>query len=95
MVKAPIPERLNRNGIKQSFPRVPEATWCSFFKNEKNNGLCELRVIGPDKYAFYDVQELMSWLMERNLYRRSDFNQPGELLYDSPLPHVTTHLLAS
>ena len=93
MVKAPIPKRLNRNGIKQAFPRVSCSAWRNYFDREKDNGLFELRVIGPNKNAYYDVEKLMSWLVERNLYCRTDFKQPGELLFDSPVLSIRTHLI--
>ena len=92
MVRAPIPKRLNRNGIKHSFPRVSLSSWRYYFDHEKENGLFELRVIGPNKNAYYDVEKVMSWLMERNLYLRFDFNQPGELLCDTPILNVTRHV---
>lgn len=95
MTRAPVPKRLNRGGLKRSFPKVSEATWDNLFDNEKANGLHDLRVQGPDKFAYYSVEGVMEWLMERNLYRRSDFYGPGELLYErSTMPAVRTHLLA-
>ena len=94
MTKAPIPHRLNRAGIKRAFPKVGESTWDNLFDNEKNNGLYRLRVPGPDKYAYYNVENVTIWLMERNLYRRSEFSEPGELFYDRPSLPVRTHLLA-
>lgn len=94
MQTVPIPTKLNRNGIKQAFPRVSESKWRNLFDNEKNNGLYELRVEGPDKYAYYDVEQLMVWLMERSLYRRFDFREPGELLSDPTYHHVQRHVMA-
>lgn len=89
-----LPTILNRRAVKAAFPRVREATWDNLFDNEKNNGLHACRVTGPDKYAHYDVQKLMQWLMTRALYRRTDFYEPGELLYTRPLPTIRTHVLA-
>lgn len=85
----PFPKRLNRSGIKQAFPRVREATWDNMFDNDKANGLYKCRVPGPDKGVYYDVEQIMLWLMERNRYRRSDFTQPGELFYEGPLLRVS------
>ena len=94
MVKAPIPKRLNRGAIKRAFPQVSEATWDNLFDNEKNNGLHELRVRGPDSFVYYEVEAVMEWLMERNLYRRADFMEPGELLYERSSLTIRRHLLA-
>lgn len=89
-----LPTSLNRKAIKQSFPHVRESTWDNLFDNEKNNGLYALRVKGPDKYPYYDTQELMVWLVQRGLYRVGDFSAPGELLYEGPRFSVRTHALA-
>jgi hypothetical protein len=89
-----LPDRLNRRAVKQAFPRVSESTWDNLFDYEKHNGLHALRVQGPDKYAYYDTEQLMVWLVQRSLYRKGDFYQPGEALYDRPMPMVRTHLLA-
>lgn len=85
MTEAPRPKRLNRSAVKRSFPRVREATWENLFDYEKSNGLVECRVQGPDKHAYYDVERLMLWLQERDLYRRSDFYEPGEWFYEGPI----------
>ena len=62
MVKVPIPKRLNRNGIKQEFPRVSYSSWRNYFDREKDNGLFEIRVIGPNNNAYYDLEKLMALL---------------------------------
>lgn len=89
-----IPPSLNRKAVKQSFPRVREATWENLFDYEKNNGLSECRTPGPDKYAHYDVEKLMTWLVQRGLYRRSDFYSHGEILFERSAPTIRTHVLA-
>lgn len=89
-----LPVSLNRKAVKQAFPRVRESTWDNLFDYEKNNGLYACRVEGPDKYAYYDVEKLMAWLVQRNLYRTSDFYQLGEILFSRPLPTMRTHVLA-
>lgn len=89
-----LPPSLNRKAVKQAFPQVREATWDSLFDYEKNNGLHACRVEGPDKYAYYDVEKLMAWLVQRGLYRIRDFEQAGEILYSRPLPQIRTHVLA-
>ena len=94
MVSIPIPKRLSRNAVIQSFPRVRESNWRNLYNYEKSNGLYELRVDGPDRQTYYNVEKLVEWLMERSLYRRSDFNEPGELFFNSSSMHVTRHILA-
>jgi hypothetical protein len=88
-----LPVSLNRKAVKQAFPRVREATWDNLFDYEKNNGLHACRVEGPDKYAHYDVQKLMLWLIQRGLYRSGDFYEPGEILYVRYAPTIRTHVL--
>ena len=89
-----LPSSLNRKAVKQAFPRVREATWDNLFDYEKNNGLADCRVQGPDKYAYYDIDKLMLWLMQRGLYRKSDFYAYGEILFTAYAPNVRTHVLA-
>lgn len=89
-----LPASLNRKAVKQAFPRVREATWENLFDYEKNNGLAECRVQGPDKYAHYEVEKLMAWLVQRGLYRCGDFYQFGEILFERSAPTVRTHVLA-
>ena len=89
-----LPRTLNRKAIKRAFPRVREVTWESMFDYEKHNGLATCRAQGPDKHAHYDVDKLMLWLLQRGLYRRSDFYEYGEILYDSYAPKVRTHVMA-
>lgn len=89
-----IPDKLNRGAVKRTFLKVRESTWENMFDNEKHNGLHDCRVPGPDKYAYYDVQKLMLWLMTRDLYRRSDFYEPGEILFTQYSPSIRRHVLA-
>lgn len=89
-----LPTSLNRRAVKQAFPRVREATWENLFDYEKNNGLHVCRVEGPDKYAHYDVEKLMAWLVQRGLYRCDHFYEPGELLYVRQSYTIRTHVLA-
>jgi hypothetical protein len=89
-----LPANLNRKAVKQMFPRVREATWDNLFDYEKNNGLRACRVEGPDKYAHYDVEKLMAWLVQRALYRPIDFYEAGEILYSRPIATIRTHVLA-
>ena len=89
-----LPSSLNRKAVKQAFPRVSEAKWDNLFDYEKHNGLYAIRVQGPDKYPYYDVEKLMAWLIQRSLYRRSDFQEPGELFYEGPRYAVKRHALA-
>lgn len=89
-----LPLTLNRKGVKLAFPRIREATWENLFDYEKNNGLHACRTEGPDKFAHYDVEKLMMWLVQRGLYRRGDFYAIGEILFDRPLPTIRTHVLA-
>jgi hypothetical protein len=89
------PKILSRRGIKQAFPRVSEASWDAFFDYEKHNGLHRMRVQGPNKYAHYDVEQIMDWLMCHGHYHPRDFYEYGEMLYE-PRPglQVRTHVLA-
>lgn len=90
-----LPTILSRRGVKQAFPRVSEASWDAFFDYEKHNGLHKMRVCGPNKYAHYEVEPLMQWLMCHGHYRRADFYEHGELLYEPPQGFtVRTHVLA-
>lgn len=89
-----LPDSLNRRAVKQAFPKVREATWDNLFDYEKNNGLHACRVEGPDKFAHYDTKKLMAWLVTRNLYRKWEFYEPGEALYERPVPSIRTHVLA-
>lgn len=92
MTKAPLPRILNRGGIKRTFQKVNEGTWDSLFDREKTNGLAKLRVPGHDKYAYYDVERVMTWLLEKNFYRRFEFYEPGEILHEGPL-QVRRHVM--
>lgn len=89
-----LPPSLNRKAIRQAFPRVREAMWDNLFDYEKHNGLYEIRVAGPDKFPYYATEDLMAWLVQRGLYRVSDFKQIGELLYEGPGYSVRTHAIA-
>ena len=94
MTKAPLPKRLRRSGVKLTFPKVSEATWDNLFDNEKNNGLHAMRVSGPDKYAYYDIDGLMKWLVQRGWYRTFDFHEYGEILYQPSNFTVRRHAIA-
>ena len=90
-----LPSSLNRKAVKQAFPRVTEATWDNLFDYEKCNGLYLIRVQGPDRYPYYDLDRLMQWLIQRALYRKRDFYEYGEILYEPrPAMQVRTHVLA-
>lgn len=89
-----LPSSLNRKAIRQAFPRIREATWDNLFDYEKNNGLRACRVDGPDKFAHYDVEKLMTWLVQRGLYRTCDFYEHGEIFYEPRAYTVRTHVLA-
>lgn len=93
MIQAPLPKRLRRSAIKRAFPRVRESTWDNLFDNEKNNGLVAHRVPGPDKFTYYDVEGVMVWLQERDLYRHNDFYEPGEFLFEGRTSNITKHAL--
>lgn len=90
-----LPTTLNRKAIRQAFPKIREATWDNLFDYEKNNGLHACRVEGPDKFAHYDLMRLMGWLVQRGLYRRSDFYEYGEIMFEGHRQlQVRTHVLA-
>jgi hypothetical protein len=50
-------------------------------------------VQGPDKFVYYDVEGVMVWLQERNLYRRPHFYEPGEIFYEGPVLNVTKRVM--
>lgn len=90
-----LPSSLSRKAIRQDFPKVSEGSWDSFFTHEKVNGLYALRVQGPSKYPYYDLDLLMQWLVQRGLYRRSDFYEYGEILFQPhQMPQIRRHVLA-
>lgn len=90
-----MPSSLNRKAVKQAFPKVSEATWDNLFDYEKSNGLYVLRVQGPDKYPYYDLERIMQWLVQRGLYRRTDFYEYGEIYYTPKQTMVVRrHVLA-
>ena len=90
-----LPNSLNRKAIKQTFLRVSEAKWDNLFDYEQHNGLYAIRVQGPDKFLYYDLEKLMQWLVQRGLYRRTDFYEYGEIYFEpKQVLQVRRHLIA-
>lgn len=67
------PVRASRRALKALFVKVKPETWDNLFDYEKHNGLHEYRVKGPNAYAFYNVQGVMSWLCEMGHYTPAEF----------------------
>ena len=68
------PVRASRRALKGLFPKVDTATWDYLFDVERKNGLDAHRVKGPDAlHAFYNVDGVMTWLVEMGYYTPADF----------------------
>ena len=89
------PVRASRRALKNLFVKVDVSTWDYLFDTERKNGLYAYRVKGPSAlYAFYNVDGVMTWLVEMGYYTPADF----ESHVDKPSNHwsglqVRTHAL--
>jgi hypothetical protein len=71
------PTRVSRRALKSLFVKLDSATWDYLFDVEKKNGLHAHRVKGPDQlHAFYNVDGVMTWLVEMGYYTPSEFEKP-------------------
>ena len=90
------PARASRRALKNLFTKVDPSTWDYLFDIERKNGLHSCRVKGPSAlYAFYNVDQVMTWLCEMGYYTPLDFERPQS----APSNHwsglqVRTHSLA-
>ena len=69
------PVRASRRALKACFTKVNGATWDYIFDTEKQNGLHEYRVKGPNCRAFYNVSGVALWLCEMGYYTPLDFQR--------------------
>ena len=69
-----IPARLRRNGVKEFFTKVSREKWDYWFKNERKNGLRDLRVKGPFERAYCSGEGLKQWLVSEGHYSPRDFD---------------------
>ena len=89
------PVRASRKAIKKLFFKVRSETWDNLFDYEKHNGLHAHRVKGPDAlHAFYNVQGVMTWLVERDYYSPEDFDRAERIPGHWSGLQVRTHTLA-